>query len=246
MLILLRSTVTYFFILTSTMLSAVVVFTIGLFGSPTSIGIDKVLRNWSRFVLWVGGIELEVRNEKFITGLKGGALIAINHLSLYDIPIMIYAMPCQVRFMAKKSLFNIPIFGMAMRKAGIVEIDRSHGDKAIEAMNNSVFLLDKGICFIVFPEGTRSPDNEVKEFKKGPFVMAINAKVPIIPVVITGSYEVLPKVRTLIIPGKVIVHIQKPVDTTNMDLENRDNLKNDVRETIVRIHKKNRGELNHD
>jgi 1-acyl-sn-glycerol-3-phosphate acyltransferase len=146
---------------------------------------------WGPSILWVAGAKLEVRSAK----LPDGPLIfACNHESALDIPALFAALPRNIRFLAKIELFQLPIFGWYMRLGGHVPVDRANRKNAI-----------------VFAEGTRSRDGTVHAFKKGPFVVAMEAGVPVVPVAISGAGDLNPKGQIVAQPGVIRVSIGEAV-----------------------------------
>lgn len=150
------------------------------------------------------GIENLDPKEKYI--------FVSNHLSYYDIPILMQCIPNTLRFIYKKSLNKIPIFGWAMYLGKYVPIDRSDGRSALKSLGRAAQIMKKGISLSIFPEGTRSLDGNIGEFKKGIFVLADAAKEKIVPITIIGTNKILPKNRLRIVPGEARIIIHKPVE----------------------------------
>ena len=144
------------------------------------------------------------------------AVYIVNHQSNFDIPILYSGLPLQFRWMAKQELFNIPLFGLAMKRCGYIPIDRSDRRTAMHSMNVAAQRIAEGASVVVFPEGTRTPDGELQEFKKGGFLIAIKAQVPVIPVAINGSFSVMSKNSLRIHGGAVSMQIFPPIETTGM------------------------------
>jgi 1-acyl-sn-glycerol-3-phosphate acyltransferase len=139
-----------------------------------------------------------------------------------DIPAMLGYLPAQLRIAAKKVLFRIPFMGWHLTRAGHIPIDRSSTEKAVNSMQRAASYLRSGICAFVFPEGTRSRDGYLHKFKKGGFKLAIQANVPIIPITIIGSRQVLPPNEIIFRPGPIDVYVDAPIPTdglTDADLE---------------------------
>jgi 1-acyl-sn-glycerol-3-phosphate acyltransferase len=136
-----------------------------------------------------------------------------NHLSYFDIPVLFAALPVQFRWLAKAELFKIPIFGRSMRVCEYISIDRSNRRAAFESLRHAADLIRGGVSVLIFPEGTRGSRREIGDFKKGGFVLAIDAGVPIIPIVIQGTWHILPRNRFRIKPGKVKLEIFGPIET---------------------------------
>jgi 1-acyl-sn-glycerol-3-phosphate acyltransferase len=129
-------------------------------------------------------------------------------------------------------LFKIPIFGRAMRKAGYISIDRYHRESAFESLKVAANKIKGGVSVLIFPEGTRSRDGNIRPFKKGGFVMAIDSGVPIVPVVITGTRAIMPKGKFRVYPGHVRMVIHQPIGTSTYTRETKEALMESVRRVI--------------
>jgi 1-acyl-sn-glycerol-3-phosphate acyltransferase len=143
--------------------------------------------------------------------------------------------PRQFRIVAKSSLFKIPIFGWIMSVAGYVNVDRENQRQAFASLDEAADHVRAGMPMLIFPEGTRSNDGSLGAFKKGGFVLATRAHVPIIPVAIEGTFHILPKTTWRIRPGPVKVTFGKPIDTTAYSYETKESLMEEVRRAIHNI-----------
>jgi 1-acyl-sn-glycerol-3-phosphate acyltransferase len=180
-------------------------------GRLTRERVDERLQAWSRALLRYAEIELEVRGRE---NWKPGApyVVMSNHPSNYDIPVLFQVVPGPLRMVAKTELFRVPIWGRAMRVSGFVEIDRKRRERAFQSLRVAGQRLASGLVVWIAPEGTRSRTGELLPFKKGGFVVAEQMQVPIVPVSIQGTREVLPpgsfKLRT---GRKVTVTFHPPI-----------------------------------
>lgn len=156
-----------------------------------------------------------------------------NHQSQFDIPALVLAMPADFRVVAKRELLYVPIFGWVLWLAGFIFIDRADRDRAIQSLERAQRTLRRGTSVVVFAEGTRSPDGRLLPFKKGGFILALQAGVPIVPVAIRGGRQVLPKGALRIRPGDIDVIFGAPVATSSYTLETKDTLIAAVRERIT-------------
>lgn len=190
-----------------------------------------VARAWARSILAVSRIKVTVEGLSNIDPSKSYIFMS-NHQSNFDIPVLLAHLRVQFRWLAKAELFKIPIFGRAMQGAGYISIDRSNRRLAIESLKEAGRSIQKGASVMIFPEGTRSLDGNIRPFKKGGFILAIEAGVPIIPVIIHGTYPIMPKKRLWVKPGHVLLEIQEPVDTTPYARNTKDDLIEKVRTTI--------------
>lgn len=154
-----------------------------------------------------------------------------NHVSNLDPPLLIPLLPYRVTIMAKESLFKIPILGRAMRMADCVPINRSNREAAIASVREAEQIIRRGHHMIVYPEGTRSRDGRLLPFKKGPFYMAMETGVPVIPITLLGTETLLPKGKLLVKPGEVMIVFHPPIDPKQY--ADRDELMLAVRESIA-------------
>lgn len=195
--------------------------------------VHKVANLWSRALLFLSATKVEVIGGQNILRSKPHVLMA-NHQSDFDILIALAYVPGQFRWIAKKELFAIPVFGQAMRSAGYIEIDRQDHEKAMQSLDLAALRIRQGKSVMTFPEGTRSRNGEIKPFKQGTFYLAIQSGAPIVPISIVGSGEIMPKRSLRIKPGRIKLVIDKPIETKNYTLENRQELINKVRAVIIR------------
>jgi 1-acyl-sn-glycerol-3-phosphate acyltransferase len=166
-------------------------------------------------------------------GPRGGGpyMFTPNHQSHFDIAALLGYLPGENRFAAKMELFRQPVLGMVLRTLGMIPIDRSNPLEAIDKLNR---LKEEHYSTIIFPEGTRSRDGNLLPFKKGPFVAAIHLGIPIVPVVCKGTAEIMPKGGYLsIVPGEVEIVVLEPIATAGMSYDDRDRLRDEVRERIA-------------
>lgn len=199
--------------------------------------IERIIQFWAHRFLQLGPVAWTVEGRERIDTTRQYVFVA-NHLSNFDIPLLLRAIPVPIRFLAKKELFRIPIFGPAMRSAGIVEIDRQGARTAHDAINRAVAEVERrGYSLIIFPEGTRSRTGELQRFKKGAFRMAVDAGLPVVPVVIRGTREVMPPGSKIIHPGRATVTILDPIETRELRIpEDVGTLMERVREEIAAVY----------
>lgn len=190
----------------------------------------------AKWALWVGQKILRIRLDA--SGIERidkrvPYVFMANHLSLIDGPLLFMLIPQFVRVLLKKEAFRIPIIGQAMRQVGFVSVDRKGlkgGKKSIDRATR--MIKEKGISFLIFPEGTRSRDGKLQPFKRGGFFLAVNSQVPIFPVSINGSYALMPKGSFFAKKGKVGVIFHPPVSVQGFDRNNLSQLMGKVRSVI--------------
>jgi 1-acyl-sn-glycerol-3-phosphate acyltransferase len=156
-----------------------------------------------------------------------------NHLSWVDIWALLAGLPGSLRFVFKKELSRVPFLGQALNAMGHIKIDRGNRGSAFASYDRAADQIHGGISPIVFAEGTRSRDGKLKPFKKGPFVLAIAAKVPVVPVVCVETFERLPKGSVAAKPGPVTVRIGIPIPTEGLDYDARDELAERTRAAML-------------
>jgi len=188
-------------------------------------------RLWVNWLLRTNGVRLKLRGIENLKKDQSYILVS-NHASLLDIPAILSAFPFAVRFMAKKSLLWIPVFGWFLYFSGHILIERDSAKSALKSLKRASSALKKGISIIVFPEGTRSPDGEMKEFKGGAFLMAQHSKFPLVPVCISGSFEMLPRTGWCFRPGTIHLCIGDPIPTRDLSHRESRNLMERVRDNI--------------
>ncbi len=212
----------------------------GIF-NPYSRYNNAVMKLWGRISLLAAGVKLH------ITGLENVQpetpyIVVANHQSHIDIPVVTVALPLNLRIISKKELFKIPVFGWGMRAAGILKIDRSNQKKSIETLKNAEKIVrTHQLSILAFPEGTRSPDGKIHSFKKGPFILAINSGLCILPVSISGTRKIIPKGKIRVDSGIVKVVIHPPIDIREYSIENRNALVEKTRESIEKGFRQNYG-----
>ena len=193
---------------------------------------DWCARTWSRFILRVSRVRVDVRGLETLDQTQA-YVFAANHLSMFDIWALLACLPFSVRFVAKASLFRWPLLGWHLRQSGNIRVDRHHPRRTIRAFQEAGKGIRAGVSFVVFPEGMRTWGAEVAPFKRGSFVLARHAGAPIVPITIIGSHLLLQRGSILINPGcmKVIIHPTIPYeDFREQELQA---LAGRVRSTIV-------------
>jgi len=201
--------------------------------SPGENKAHKVANLWARMLLWLTSTRVNVIGRENVLLGKPQIFMA-NHQSDFDVLIVTAHIPGQFRWIVKKELFKIPIFGKAMRSAGYIEIDRQNHEKAMKSLDEAAQKIRDGKSVVTFPEGTRSKDRTIKPFKQGLFHLAIKAGVPIVPISIIGAHEIMPKRTLKFRPGKITMIIDRPVDVSGYTIETRGELIERVRGIIVR------------
>jgi 1-acyl-sn-glycerol-3-phosphate acyltransferase len=201
-----------------------------MFNSASPV-VDKIIRTWGRILVWGAGIEIEVVNLELLDPKQRYVLIA-NHYSYFDIPVIFAAIPQPIRFLAKKSLFQIPIFGGAIRRSGFIPIDRKNRRTAIKSFDLAAERIRKGNTIVVFPEEGRSRTVEMRPFQRGAFLLALKSEQPIVPIAIDGTRKVFAVGAKKVTPGPVKVTITEPIPTAGKTLRDKDALLKESRSRI--------------
>jgi 1-acyl-sn-glycerol-3-phosphate acyltransferase len=189
----------------------------------------RCARAWSWLILKTTGVRVSVTG---LERLRRGQsyVLASNHQSIYDIPVLFASLPLQLRIVAKDSLGSFPFLGWHLRRTGHLLVDRKNpGPDIVQKMRR---LVSEAHSLIVFPEGTRSVDGRVARFKKGSFLVAIDAGLPVVPVSITGSRHVMRKGRLMVCPGDVRVTVHEPRPTDGLSRQTVMEFTNAVRDVV--------------
>ncbi len=193
--------------------------------------IDYFIHKWAVIVNFLARAEVHGSGNE--NEPNEPCLFVFNHVSLIDIPVALAVIKKMIRFGAKKELFMIPVFGQAMHLAGVLRINRGNRNSAISTLKKAYGrITETGQSFILAAEGTRMSENKLGDFKSGPFVLAIDSQCLLVPVVIYGAYNVMPKKDLyfrLEKKHKVFVEILPPIDTKRYTFEDRHEIKKMVR-----------------
>ncbi len=168
------------------------------------------------------GVRVEVSGQERIP--TGACLFVANHTSSADAPAVVGAIPRRIAILLKKSLFSWPIAGQAFTLAHFIPVERGNQESAIASLEKATEAMKEGQSFLIYPEGTRSPDGRLQEFKRGAVVMAMKAGVPIVPMVCAGAQKVMEKRSLVIRPGVIKVEFLEPIDASAYTFELRDEL----------------------
>ena len=186
-------------------------------------------RGWSWLILATTGVRVKVTGSHLLESKRSYVFVS-NHQSIYDFPILITSIPFQLRIIAKASLGIFPVIGWHLRYAGHLLIDRTRAGMAV--LSSLAALMRRGQSLIVFPEGTRSKNEQVLPFRRGLFLMAIKSGLPIVPVAVIGSHRVMAKGHLETCPGNVEVVIHSPLLTNGLDRNDASALADRARKVI--------------
>ena len=193
---------------------------------------------WAPFLVWLSGASVEVRGActgGLLSRRLEGALVVMNHQSLFDIVIATRYLPAPVRFVAKRELRRVPFLGWHMAAVGMVFIERRASAGALERLGGAAEILAEGGTLVGFPEGTRSRDGRVAPFKTGVFLPALEAEAPVVPAAISGTGRILPPDGFRPRPGPVRLAVGPPIETRGLGVAGRKRLAAEARERVVEL-----------
>jgi 1-acyl-sn-glycerol-3-phosphate acyltransferase len=192
---------------------------IALFSTPldrTGRTFHWTSRVWSKFILWLFRIRVKTRGTEFIDPSQHYIYIS-NHASAFDIPAVVVGIPDDIRFVLKKELTRIPIWGWALKYGHYIVIDRGKARDAVRSLDKAAKRMRNGASVILFAEGTRTWDGRLQPFKRGAFTLAAKAGIPIIPVTINNTFKILPKGSLRVNPADIELVFGKPISTVSIE-----------------------------
>jgi 1-acyl-sn-glycerol-3-phosphate acyltransferase len=187
---------------------------------------------WARFLVFFSGVKVTTQGLENIPRDQPSILVS-NHQGAADIPVLLAFLPIRFRFAIKKELFSIPFFGWYLKKAGYFSVDREVVLSAYKTLETIVEILKTGESVLIFPEGTRSRDGSLGKLKRGSLMAALNSGAPIIPIAISGSFNVMPRGSKLFRPAKVKLTAGKPIYIKSE--EEYDHKVEEVRDAIAKM-----------
>ncbi|MGZ3605626.1 MAG: lysophospholipid acyltransferase family protein [Thermodesulfobacteriota bacterium] len=190
-------------------------------------------RLWGKTALLANHVKVKIEGTEHLNG-EGPYIFMSNHQSYYDVFALLGHLPYQFKWLVKKELFSIPVLGWTMAAVGYISVDRGGTRDTVEAMNEAAQKIRDGMSVTIFPEGSRSPDGSIQPFKKGGFTLAIKSKVPIVPIAIDGSRDIMPKDKFTVTSGEIRILMDRPIETESYSLKDREGLMKRVRETICK------------
>nr|WP_321465395.1 lysophospholipid acyltransferase family protein [uncultured Desulfobulbus sp.] len=205
-----------------------------LLGRKSEVKAQVFPRYWGRILCRLAGVRVRVEGFEHIDPSQT-YIFAGNHVSQYDIFSFQGYFPHDFRWIAKKELFTIPVFGQAMHRVGYIPIDRSHGRQAMKSLDKAAQRISQGSSVLIFPEGTRSANGQLQDFKAGAVLLAIKAGVPIVPLGFNGSYEVLPKGKYLPRGGEIVIRIGRPIATDHFKSSDKQLLASQLQEAVAAL-----------
>ena len=190
-----------------------------------------VTHTWSRAVLWAAGVKIRLHDAERMGDGQTPLIFASNHVSWFDVFALAAVLP-RAAFISKAELMRIPIFGWGSRALGTVPIERANRKAAFASYEQAAKSVRRGLSLVVFPEGTRGRNYALRPFKKGPFVLAIAAAAPVVPVIVHGTLSIMPKGSWRIRPGTIDLHFLEAIPTAGLTYEDRDPLMRQVHDRM--------------
>jgi 1-acyl-sn-glycerol-3-phosphate acyltransferase len=202
------------------------------FFDPTGRRMHAVARVWSRILLAVSGVRVIAEGVEKLDPGKGYVL-AVNHSSYMDIPVLMTNIPLQFRFFAKRGLFQIPFLGTHLHRAGHIPVVRGDARASLKSMSEGARMIrERNLSMLLFPEGGRTVDH-LAEFKEGPAYIAIKAGVPIVPIGLEGMRKILRMHTSIVYPGTVHLRVGDPIDTSHLTLKDRETLTREIHSRVA-------------
>ncbi len=193
---------------------------------------DRIARKWARAIIWASGSKVRVEGLERLPKDRAQILVS-NHQSWFDVFALAAYLPVKFRFVAKQELGAIPLFGLAWKSCGHISVDRSDRSAAISSLEKArQRIRGENLTVVMFPEGTRSMDGSLLPFKRGAFVLALQVEVPVVPVAVCGTGEVMPKGRWRVRPGEILIKVGDPIDSEKFSFKDRAHLTNVAQEVI--------------
>ncbi len=200
-----------------------------------------VARTWSRILLRACRVKVEIHGIEKIDPAET-YVCAANHSSTFDILVLAAHLPFQCRWLAKEELFRIPVFGLALKRAGNIPVNRSNPRKSAASLKRAAEKIRDGASVVIFPEGTRSSDGRIAEFKRGGFTVAVKSGRPILPVSISGAHRIMPTKTLIVNPGTIKIVLGEPVPTHGVGRDEQIGLMDEVRRRIIANHELDYGQ----
>jgi 1-acyl-sn-glycerol-3-phosphate acyltransferase len=196
---------------------------------------DQIPRWWARWILWASNVRVDVLGLENVS-LEDAQIIVANHSSWYDVLALAAYMPKRYRFVAKKELARVPLFGHAWQAAGHISVDRSDNQRAVASLDQAGRTIrEDNSSVIIFPEGTRSATGELQPFKKGAFVLALHNGIDVVPVGVQGAFRIMSRNGWRVRAGRIIVRFGRPVSPSDFDIRRRDEMIARVRSDVEQL-----------
>lgn len=194
----------------------------------------NIAQIWARGCVRISGAHLTIRGAENL-GKQPVAVYAANHTSYMDTPVIFSTLPFQFRILAKKELWTMPFIGWYLNRSGQIPVDTVSGNATVSSLGGGVRALRAGMPLFVFPEGSRTPDGTIQPFLAGAAFLAIRAQVPLVPIALSGVYDLLPIHTRHFYPGDITLSVGEPISTAGMSVRQTEELNARLREAIGRL-----------
>lgn len=202
----------------------------------------RFARGWARTLLALAGVKVRVKDGGRLPRNRSFVIIA-NHESFCDVLVLLAHLPLQMRFLAKRSVFRVPILGWSIAAAGFIPVDREERGRSGAAVEAALRRLEGGRSVVVFPEETRTPSGELLPFKKGAAHLALRSGLSILPLGLAGTFRVLPRGALQIAPGPVVLVVGDPIETEGRSPRERSALTEEARARVLALREEARSSL---
>jgi 1-acyl-sn-glycerol-3-phosphate acyltransferase len=191
----------------------------------------RMAHAWAWLIAKIVGVSASIQASHKIDP-EGSYVITPNHQGNVDILALVLTLPMKFRWVIKRELLRIPFFGWGLGSTGAISLDRDKGRESVKQLQQGLSKLGGGWSLLIYPEGTRSPDQNLLPFKKGPFRLALDRRVPILPVTVNGAFKLLPRKALLPRPGHLTVTVGEPIPTENLTVRDIRGLMAQTRDAI--------------
>ena len=222
------------FFLPSVLLIGAVIYLASFFDATGDLGC-RCMTRWAKISLAFAFLRVHIVGQERLN-LDSPCVFMANHCSFLDILLVLAHSPHNFRFIIKKELFSAPLLGAALRRCGEIPMDRKNPRKALTSLREAADRLEQGISIAVFPEGTRSPDGKIQDFKKALFILPLRSRVPVVPVFIEGTFQGLRRGSILLNPVPLKMTFCDPIPPDSFEIWDRNALAEKVRQ-ILSCHK---------
>lgn len=203
----------------------------------------RCMKRWAKISLSLALLQVDIAGQERLSS-KGAYIFMANHASFLDILLLLACVPHNFRFIIKKELFTVPLLGTVLRRCGEIPMDRQNPWKALRSLRQARELLNQGTSVVVFPEGTRTLDGQIQEFKKALFVLPIRSRAPVVPVLIEGTFQALRRGSILLNPVPLKMTFYDPIQTDSFEVRDRQILADKLRQILSKQYRAHAVNLN--
>ena len=192
----------------------------------------RCITQWARTSLALAGLQVHIEGQERLNS-QSTYIFMPNHASFLDTLLAFAYIPCDFRDVIKEEVFSIPLLGLVLRRSGQIPMDRNNPWKALRSLREAADLLKEGVSVLVFPEGTRTPNGEIQEFKTALFILPIRSRIPVVPVLIEGTFQALKRGSILVNPVPLKLTFYDPIPADSFEVRDREIYAEKVREVLA-------------